>query len=195
MRGSARGSDNWRIERQFNLHIGMLAPGPQLPPSCLPRLTSMFSWQKALLPLLPLCAVCLCGCHLWTPSPDFKVIAFYTGKADQAHISFVKEANRWFTAMAVQHHFSFRATTNWNELSTQTRLEQSRGGFSKKFVKSPMNLPVVGKRNRNVVPNCDLQQRFGIAGIGLKGCMGRGKEQPDVFPRQTYRLVCLPPNR
>jgi hypothetical protein len=28
--------------------------------------------------------------------PKFKVIAFYTGKSDLAHISFVHEANRWF---------------------------------------------------------------------------------------------------
>ncbi len=26
-------------------------------------------------------------------NPDFKVIAFYTGKSDKAHISFVHEAN------------------------------------------------------------------------------------------------------
>jgi hypothetical protein len=30
----------------------------------------------------------------------FKVIAFYTAKNDQAHISFVHEANRWFPEMA-----------------------------------------------------------------------------------------------
>jgi uncharacterized protein len=29
------------------------------------------------------------------PKP-FKAIAFYTAKNDQAHISFVHEANRWF---------------------------------------------------------------------------------------------------
>jgi hypothetical protein len=85
-------------------------------------LAIMFSLKKSLLTLLPLCAVCLCGCHLQTgkPAPNFKVIAFYTGKADQAHISFVKEANRWFEEMAGQHRFSYRATTNWNELTAQT---------------------------------------------------------------------------
>src|SRR3954462_8959460 len=31
--------------------------------------------------------------------PKFKVIAFFTGKKDQAHISFVEEANRRFPAM------------------------------------------------------------------------------------------------
>ena len=31
---------------------------------------------------------------------NFKVIAFHTGKSDQAHISFVKEANQWFPGWA-----------------------------------------------------------------------------------------------
>ena len=43
-------------------------------------------------------------CILWLPlitlkaqnnSSRFKVIAFYTAKNDQAHISFVHEANKW----------------------------------------------------------------------------------------------------
>ena len=33
-------------------------------------------------------------------SPAFKVIAFYTARNDQAHISFVHEANKWFPKMA-----------------------------------------------------------------------------------------------
>jgi hypothetical protein len=32
--------------------------------------------------------------------PEFKVIAFFTAKQDQAHISFVHEAERWFPEMA-----------------------------------------------------------------------------------------------
>ena len=52
-----------------------------------------------------------------TPSPSFKVIAFYTGKSDQAHISFVREANPWFAKMANQFDFAFVSTTNWSDLS------------------------------------------------------------------------------
>ena len=52
-----------------------------------------------------------------SPTPQFKVIAFYTGKNDQAHISFVKEANKWFPEMAVLYHFAYEATTNWNNLN------------------------------------------------------------------------------
>jgi hypothetical protein len=49
--------------------------------------------------------------------PQFKVIAFYTGKNDLAHISFVKEANKWFPRMAAQYHFAYDATTNWTQLN------------------------------------------------------------------------------
>src|SRR5258708_27429481 len=52
-------------------------------------------------------------------SPAFKVIAFYTGKSDQAHISFVREANQWFPKVASQAGFSYTATTNWADLNDQ----------------------------------------------------------------------------
>lgn len=51
--------------------------------------------------------------------PKFKVIAFYTGKNDQAHISFVHEANVWFTKMAKKHNFSYDSTANWHNMNTQ----------------------------------------------------------------------------
>jgi len=53
------------------------------------------------------------------PATDFKVIGFYTGKSDQAHISFVQEANRWFASKAAQAHFSYTSTTNWADLNDQ----------------------------------------------------------------------------
>ena len=51
--------------------------------------------------------------------PRFKVIAFYTGKADAAHISFVNEAKPWFARMAAEHHFSFESTTDWDKLNLE----------------------------------------------------------------------------
>jgi uncharacterized protein len=48
---------------------------------------------------------------------SFRVIAFYTAKNDQAHISFVHEANRWFPAMAAKYHFKYDSTNNWNNLN------------------------------------------------------------------------------
>jgi len=38
--------------------------------------------------------------------PQFRVIAFFTGKQDQAHISFLHEAERWFPEMAEKYNFS-----------------------------------------------------------------------------------------
>lgn len=47
----------------------------------------------------------------------FKVIAFYTGKNDEAHVSYVHEANKWFPKMAEKHGFSYDSTSNWNNLN------------------------------------------------------------------------------
>ena len=50
-------------------------------------------------------------------NPEFKVIAFYTAKNDQAHISFVHEANRWFAKAANQYNFNYDSTNNWNDMN------------------------------------------------------------------------------
>ena len=49
----------------------------------------------------------------------FKVIAFYTGKNDKAHVSFVHEANRWFPKMADEYHFTYDSTSDWNNLNAR----------------------------------------------------------------------------
>lgn len=61
---------------------------------------------------------CGLGCGA-QPSSRFRVIAFYTGKSDQAHISFVHEANRWFGEVAPESGFSYEATTNWGRLNAE----------------------------------------------------------------------------
>ncbi len=50
--------------------------------------------------------------------PEFSVIAFYSGINDQAHISFVHEANDWFSLMAEEQNFTYTSTSNWNLLDT-----------------------------------------------------------------------------
>ncbi len=50
---------------------------------------------------------------------DFKVVSFYTAQNDMAHISFVKEANQWFSKMADQNGFCYEATTHWENLNTE----------------------------------------------------------------------------
>jgi hypothetical protein len=48
---------------------------------------------------------------------DFKVIAFYSAKSDEGHISFVNEANTWFTKMGKKYHFTYFSTNDWSNMS------------------------------------------------------------------------------
>lgn len=47
----------------------------------------------------------------------FHVLAFYTARNDQAHISFVHDANRWFPQMSERYHFAYDSTNDWNNLN------------------------------------------------------------------------------
>ena len=67
----------------------------------------MYSTVIALLLVLSAC----------TREPAFRVIAFFTGKEDPAHISFLREAERWFPRVAAQHNFRFDTTSNWANLN------------------------------------------------------------------------------
>jgi hypothetical protein len=51
--------------------------------------------------------------------PKFSVIAFYTAKNDQAHISFVHEANRFLPKIAAENNFIYDSTNNWNNLNAE----------------------------------------------------------------------------
>ncbi|HUP12844.1 MAG TPA: ThuA domain-containing protein [Niastella sp.] len=48
----------------------------------------------------------------------FSVLAFYTANHDQAHISFVHEANRWFAQQGAQYHFQYDSTNDWSLLNS-----------------------------------------------------------------------------
>ena len=52
-------------------------------------------------------------------APEFRVIAFYNGKVEEAHASFVTEANRWFSKMAAQHGFAYESTDDWSKLNRE----------------------------------------------------------------------------
>ena len=47
----------------------------------------------------------------------FKVLAFYNGTYDAAHIDFDKEARDWFPKAGAQNGFTWEATTDWSRLS------------------------------------------------------------------------------
>ena len=60
---------------------------------------------------------CCSGLSACTRKPAFRVIAFFTAKEDQAHISFVREAERWFPEMAAKYKFTYDATSDWRNLN------------------------------------------------------------------------------
>ena len=65
--------------------------------------------------ILLLCLICSTNAQYNTP--QFKVIAFYTAKEDQAHISYVHEANRFFPKIAKQYNFIYDSTNDWSNLN------------------------------------------------------------------------------
>jgi hypothetical protein len=58
----------------------------------------------------------LCGQGV-AASPGFNVIAFHSAGSEEAHLSFVREAEQWFTESGRQWNFTFTCTTNWAELN------------------------------------------------------------------------------
>jgi len=66
--------------------------------------------------------ICICSLTFLSVQAQknrpFKVLGFYTALHDQAHISFVHEANRWFADMAKRYHFTYDSTNDWNKLNT-----------------------------------------------------------------------------
>jgi len=60
-----------------------------------------------------------CATKAQNNKPKFHVIAFYTAKNDQAHISFVHEANKWFPLMAEKYHFAYDSTSNWSNMNAE----------------------------------------------------------------------------
>ncbi|MDP4129676.1 MAG: ThuA domain-containing protein [Bacteroidota bacterium] len=73
-------------------------------------------WIKYLAALFVLFS-CLILSRAQDHAPAFRVVAFYTERDDQAHISFVHEANRWFPEMADKYHFTYDSTNSWNDLN------------------------------------------------------------------------------
>jgi len=58
--------------------------------------------------------------HAQIAAPAFRVIAFYNGKVEAAHASFVAEANRWFPKMAAQQGFAYESTDDWSKLNRES---------------------------------------------------------------------------
>jgi hypothetical protein len=78
----------------------------------------MYFLKKALLIFLLISAVQVAKAE--DGNRVIHVIAFYTAKNDQAHISFVYEANRWFSKISAKNHFTYSATNDWTRLNRDT---------------------------------------------------------------------------
>ena len=72
-------------------------------------------WPKIIIAIL--FSSCITVLHARNKPAGFKVIGFYTAKNDLAHISFVHEANKWFSKMGEQYDFTYDSTNNWNNLN------------------------------------------------------------------------------
>jgi hypothetical protein len=74
------------------------------------------AFLKASLIAAPICSCSVIGAK--NNTPEFRVIAFSTAKEDQALISFVHEAERWFPQVAARYNFSFDTRSNWSHLNS-----------------------------------------------------------------------------
>jgi hypothetical protein len=76
---------------------------------------------KTLFRLIVCCALCLnfISGKAQSNKTPFHVIAFYTARNDQAHISFVHEANKWFPEMAKQYNFTYDSTKDWTNMNAK----------------------------------------------------------------------------
>jgi uncharacterized protein len=76
--------------------------------------------NRIFLLLFLLCAFCSLSSGAGKKSaPEFKVIAFFTGINDAAHVSFVHEANRWFARMSEKYNFKYDSTNNWDNMNDE----------------------------------------------------------------------------
>jgi len=69
--------------------------------------------------ILLVATACLPLANVDAQAPAFRVIAFFTAKEDQAHISFAHEAVRWFPEVASKYHFQFDTTSSWSNLNRE----------------------------------------------------------------------------
>src|ERR1700721_3669876 len=58
-----------------------------------------------------------CSAISQTQQPKFYVLAFYTEKTEADHVDFARQAITFFESEAKRQNFSWRATTDWNDLN------------------------------------------------------------------------------
>lgn len=76
--------------------------------------------RKTVIALTIICLAFVSNVWLVDNNPKFRVIAFHDGESDQAHISFVKQADKWFSEMASRYRFTYESTRGWNNLNPES---------------------------------------------------------------------------
>jgi hypothetical protein len=79
-----------------------------------------FHFKKTVILTFFICIFCFAQSTNSQDHPsDFKVLAFYTpiNESETAHLSFVHEANRWFSLMAGKFNFTYDSTKNWSDMN------------------------------------------------------------------------------
>jgi type 1 glutamine amidotransferase len=83
----------------------------------------MASWSSKITRFLVLVAMFVAA-GVIAPAPasaaPFRVLAFWSGTWDAAHISFAHEANTWFAQQAGANGYTYSQTNDWNRLTSLT---------------------------------------------------------------------------
>jgi uncharacterized protein len=66
-----------------------------------------------------LVAVQLSACSGWAQPVGFKALAFYSETTEPDHVQFARDAVKFLAACAARGHFTFDATTHWDDLNDQ----------------------------------------------------------------------------
>lgn len=88
---------------------------PERPDLVRQRVMDQLAKQIALLGL----SAGLFGVSANGASGSFKVLAFYPASTEEAHLSFIREANAWFGRAATTNHFIYDSTSNWDDLNEE----------------------------------------------------------------------------
>jgi hypothetical protein len=72
--------------------------------------------RKAVI-VLTICLAIVSDALVVDKRAEFRVVAFHDGESDQAHASFVREADKWFSEMAAEYRFTYESTKDWNNLN------------------------------------------------------------------------------
>ncbi len=109
-------------------------------------MTSILPIRSGYYLVAALLVICVCAeTKAQQSKSSFNVIAFYTAKNDRAHITYVHEANKWFSEISSKYNFHYDSTNNWNNLNseflskyqvvlfldTRPELPEQRGAFQK----------------------------------------------------------------